>query len=449
MDLLKPLIRHITYPYFLKRDGYATHGYEQALAQSQYFTPVQLAEHRTNLLRTLLQYCQQHNAFYRERIEKCNIDINNLTSIDVLTKLPILTKDDIRKAGDNLFSISHTAHNSVHKRTGGSTGVPLHVYMDYQAASQKKAATLRHNAWAHLVPGNRLAAVWGDTQKKQPWRTRIRNMLTERIFWLDTLQFTDENLELFIDRLKKYRPPVIMGHAHSIFRLAEYVRSRGYKDINFDGIITTAMVLNISERNAIEEIFESKVFNRYGCEELSIIASECEAHEGMHIFAEGLIVECIGATRKLPGKLVVTDLLNKAMPLIRYEIGDYGILTNENCSCGRTLPRLLEVSGRTADFLYRPDGTPVFGISILDTFVIHITGLKQVQIIQDEYNHLDFLVVRDKSYSEDSKAHLARNVLEIFGSDMTYDIKYVNTIPQTERGKFRFSICKIDRENTQ
>jgi phenylacetate-coenzyme A ligase PaaK-like adenylate-forming protein len=100
--------------------------------------------------------------------------------------------------------------------------------------------------------------------------------------------------------------------------------------------------------------------------------------------------------------------------------------------------------GRTADFLYRPDGTPVFGISILDTFVIHIKGLKQVQIIQDKYNHLDFLVVRDQVFSDESVSHLGKNVLDIFGPEMTWDIEYVDAIPLTERGKFRFSICNIN-----
>jgi phenylacetate-CoA ligase len=115
------------------------------------------------------------------------------------------------------------------------------------------------------------------------------------------------------------------------------------------------------------------------------------------------------------------------------------------CSCGRSLPRLQEVSGRMADFLYRPDKVPVFGISILDTFAIHIPGFKQVQIIQDQYDFLTFRIVKDNAFSEESLSILKKNVREIFGEAMRYEIEFVDRIEQTERGKYRFSICNIGR----
>ena len=315
--------------------------------------------------------------------------------------------------------------------------------MDCEAAGAKRAATERHNGWAGRHPGDRLAAIWGDTSGKQPLKARLRNALTERVFYLDTLRFEPACIDSFISKLLSLRPPILIGHAHSIFRLAEHVEQRDVTGIMFRGIITTAMVLSPVERAVIEKVFHSPVFDRYGCEEMSIIASECEAHEGLHIFSEGLYVELVGEPGPLPKRLVITDLFNTAMPLVRYEIGDYGVLAEGRCPCGRTLPRLREVSGRTADFLYTPEGVPVFGISILDTFVIHIPGFKQVQIIQDQYDHLLFRVVRDASFTDDSLIALANNVRQVFSDRMRYDVMYVDKIEQTELGKFRFSICAI------
>jgi len=446
MDFLKPIVRRVTYRYLMRRDGYDTRKIEVELAASQFLSSNELAALQLARLNRLLQYCMQHNTFYHSRCRQAGFDPRSFRDLRDLAALPLLTKDDVRSAGAELFSTGYTSANSAHRRTGGSTGVPLRTYMDHPAVAFKKAATLRHNAWANLRPGDRLAAVWGDTDKPQPVKTRLRNLLTDRAIYLDTLTFDEAHLARFVADIRKYRPPVLMGHAHSIFRFAEYVRAMGTTDLVFQGIITTAMVLSDVERRTIEAVFCSPVFNRYGCEELSIIASECEAHEGMHICGEGLYVEVLEETASQPGKLVITDLVNYAMPMIRYEIGDYAVTQTGSCACGRGLPRLKAVVGRTADFLYTPEKTPVFGISILDTFVIHIPGLKQVQIVQDRFDHMDFYVVRDINFSETTLALLQKNITDLFGRQMRADIHFVEQIAQTERGKFRFSICNIPPE---
>ncbi len=445
MDLLKPLVKNFSRDYFIRRDGLNIAPHLKALNASQFFSPDEISALQLERLKAILRLAYNENNFYRKRFDDAGFNPETFKDFADLKKIPYLTKDDIRNSVDELFTEGYNRENTIHKRTGGSTGVPLHNYMDIDATSAKKAATQRHNAWANHLPGGYLAAVWGDTDKKIPFKARIRNALTERAFYLDTLKFDEGQILPFIRKIKKFRPPVMMGHAHSIFRLAEYVREHNISGLKFRGIITTAMVLNPSERTVIEEVFASPVFNRYGCEELSIISSECEMHEGMHIFAEGLYVEFDGDDTSLPRPLIITDLLNRAMPMIRYEIGDYGIMTEGYCPCGRGLPRLKEVSGRTADFLYTPEKRPVFGISILDTFVIHIPGFKQVQIIQDKYDHLDFFIIKDeRSFSETSLKKLAENVREIFGPNMKYDLRFVDKIRQTERGKYRFSICMIE-----
>jgi phenylacetate-CoA ligase len=384
------------------------------------------------------------NAFYRSRFRACGFEAGDFHDFADLTRLPVLTKDDIHTQLAGNFSTGYRAANVIQKRTGGSTGVPVRIGIDIEAVALKKAAAERHDAWARRHPGDRMAAVWGDTSGPRPWRERLRNALTGRAFYLDTLQFEPAAIDAFVARIRRLRPPVLMGHAHSVFRLAEHVRKHGMSDIGFRSIITTAMVLTETERRTIEAVFRAPVFDRYGCEEMSIIASECGAHRGLHVFAEGLYVELDGTREDQPRPLIITDLLNRAMPLIRYEVGDLGIAETGTCPCGRGLPRLREVSGRSADFLYTPDRVPVFGISILDTFVIHIPGIKQCQIVQDRYDHLDIHVVRDTGFTDESLVQLGRSVVHIFGERMRYDVHWVEAIPQTERGKYRFSICRIE-----
>lgn len=445
MDILRPIIKSFTYGFYLRRDGLAVEPYLKDLDESQFHSAEALELLQLEKLRKLLDFCSRHNGFYQRRFESTGFQPEDLKELSDLARLPILTKDDIREADDELFSEGFSSQNSVHKRTGGSTGVPLHNYWSHDAASFKCAATLRHNNWTGLVPGVRKAFLWGDTDKPQPLKARLRNLLSERAFYLDTLKFDEEHIQAFLDKIRRLRPEILMGHAHSVYRLAEYCMDHGIEGISFDGIVTSAMVLTDPERTIIEAVFHSAVFDRYGCEELSIIASECEAHQGKHICSEGLYVEDHDSSTGQPQELIITDLSNYAMPMIRYQIGDYGVFADGDCPCGRGLPRLKEVSGRTADFLYTPDRQPVFGISILDTFVIHIPGFKQMQVVQDRYDHLDFYIVKDSSYSDNSLQKLRENVIEIFGPQMRYDVHYVEQIAQTEQGKYRFSICNIDQ----
>jgi phenylacetate-CoA ligase len=443
MDLIGHFVKSVTYDLFMRMDGYNLAYYRKVLGKSERSPVDELRILQLERLRSILTWAYEHNRFYADRFRQCGFEPGDLKDFGDLRGLPVLTKADIRNGLGESFSEGFDPSNTIHKRTGGSTGVPLHVYVDWEAVRWKKAATERHDSWAQRLPGCRTAAIWGDTDKRYPLRTRLRNALTDRYIYLDTLSFTQGNLDRFLSMIRRDRPSVLVGHAHSVFRFAEYVRARRADDVSFGAIITTAMVLSPAERMTIEEVFGRCVYDRYGCEELSIIASECGAHSGLHVFAEGVYLEVLGDGSG-PGKLILTDLFNKAMPMIRYEVGDYGCLATGSCACGRTLPRIREVSGRTADFLYRPDGVPVFGISILDTFVIHMPGFRQVQIIQDRLDHLDFLIVRDERFTEDSLRILREHVVKIFGTNMRYDVRFVEEIPLTERGKYRFSVCMLD-----
>src|SRR5690606_23637090 len=135
--------------------------------------------------------------------------------------------------------------------------------------------------------------------------------------------------------------------------------------------------------------------NRYGCEETGLIAVECEHHQGMHINSAHIILECIDdnglpVADGSPGKLVVTDLNNYGMPLIRYRIEDVGVLSNRQCACGRKLPILERLEGRVADFRKKKNGGQVAGVSLVERTLTDIPGLQQMQLVQES---LDALIV--------------------------------------------------------
>jgi phenylacetate-CoA ligase len=448
MDLLTFIIKHATIPLYDIKHGRNISAPYKALVKSQYLTPGEIEMLQLTRLKSIVRYAQNHCGFYRDRLHDIGFDPEKIQSPDDIENIPILTKDDIRANLNRMISDEFEIQNLVYKRTGGSTSVPLALYQDKQAHRIKSATTVRHNEWTGYYRGDKLAALWGDTDKQYSLKERLYNLLYNRVIYLDTLKIDDESMLMFVKEIHRFKPPILLGHAHSLYVFACFVADNNIKDINFRGIISTAEMLYDHERQKIESVFGEILFNRYGCEELGLIASECEERDGLHINAEGLLVEVLGGDENSPGRLVITDLMNRGMPLIRYEIGDMATVKTGLCSCGRGLPRLGSIYGRTSDYLYAPDGTRISGISILDTFVIHIKGFKQVQIIQDELDCIAFKIIKDRTFSETSLDDLQKAVSAIFGPKMRHKTEFVDKIPKTARGKYQFTVCNIGKEES-
>ena len=208
------------------------------------------------------------------------------------------------------------------------------------------------------------------------------------------------------------------------------------------------MVLHDSERRSIEQIFGTRVTNRYGCEELSLIACECERHEGLHVNAEGVYVEILrpDGAACAPGEtgaLVVTDLVNRAMPLIRYQVGDMAAFADRQCSCGRGLPLLERIEGRVADYVVTSTGELISGISLTENFAMLVPGLAQLQIIQEAVDRFRFRIVRGPDWAPNSEASVGALVVERFGAGVRHICEFVDRIPQEPSGKYRFCISKV------
>src|SRR5262249_21301964 len=200
------------------------------------------------------------------------------------------------------------------------------------------------------------------------------------------LKMTDADLAAFAVRLKRRPPGLIFGHAHSLYLLAKFVECHGPAGIRPRGIITTAMVLHDWQRRVIEVVFACPVTNRYGCEEVSRIACECERHAGLHINSDGVYVEVLAGGRPAadgePGAVVVTDLVNRAMPILRYKVGDVAALTKRRCECGRGLPLMERIEGRESDYVTTELGELISGISLTENFAMQVPGVAQMQIVQ-------------------------------------------------------------------
>jgi len=442
MDASTFVAQRVLLPIYERRWGVHSGSLLSELNDSQYLSPDEIHARQWTRLVDMLAHAGRENPFYRERLD--GLDPRDIRTPEDLQRLPVLSKQDLRERQDDLITRGYSRAAMFHKRTGGSTGLPVHLYWDGAAHRFKRAIVKRHDAWAGFATGMKLGALWGDTDKNYPLKERVFKRLCERTVFLDTLKMDESTLLGYVDELRRHAPTILMGHAHSIFFFTQFLAEKGIDDLRFDGIISTAETLLPAERTAIEKFFGPVLFDRYGCEELSIIASECEAHDGLHIAGEGLYVEVLDGDETTPGRLVVTDLINRGFPLIRYEVGDLATVAQGPCRCGRGLPRLRRVFGRTSDILYTPEGARVSGVSILDTFLIHVPGIRQAQIEQNQKDHVLIRVVGDDDFGGSSQAELGRIVREVFGPTMRYEMELVDRIEPTARGKYQFTICNIE-----
>jgi phenylacetate-CoA ligase len=448
MGLLDVACRRLIHPLWARREDKQAHTVRHELRRRQFDPPAVVRARQQVAIRRILRHAATTVPYYRDLFAHLRLRVEDITTIDDLQALPLLTKADIRAYAPALLSEHYRDQPITRKKTSGSTGVPLQVLLDARGLAWKRACTLRADEWSGWRCGERVAKVWGNPDYRHYGiKGLLRNWLYDRAVHLDTLHMTTESLRQFADLLRRKRPALLFGHAHSVFLLADFFHRNGVRGYKPKGIITTAMVLHDWQRRRIEETFGCLVTNRYGCEEVSLIACECEAHRGLHVNADSVLVEIVRDGRPapsgVPGSIVVTDLSNFAMPLIRYQIGDVGVLADGVCPCGRGLPQLESIEGREADYVVTADGRLVSGISLTENFAVLVPGIAQIQIVQEQVRRFLFRIVRDVTWGPASERKLAELVAERFGTGTCHECEFVYMIPQEPSGKYRFCISRV------
>lgn len=446
--MLTVLSRHVVYPLVELRDPHRRMATLRALERDQWLAGEELQRRQIHSLRRTLEYAGRHCQLYRERFASARFDPSTAVLPDAMADLPILTKDDIRQYTPELMSSEYQPSELIEARTGGSTGVALQVYFDSACQAQRNASAMRSDGWAGWRPGYPVGTLWGNAPVFDTVRPWLRNALYDRATFLDTMNMTPATMSAFFRHSERQRHLVLYGHAHSLYLYAAFLRDQGLVPRAPAGIISTSMMLLQPERQVIEEVFRAPVTNRYGCEEVGLIASECECHDGLHLNTDHVFVEFLDEDG-LPvgegeeGLLAVTDLTNRGMPLIRYMLGDLGVRSSRVCACGRGLPLMERVTGRVADFLIRPDGSRVAGISMIERTLTLVPGVRQMQVIQDSVRTFHLNIVPDGAFSGASEQQLRAEFQETFGPGCTVTIALVSDVPRLPSGKYRFSICNV------
>ncbi len=435
-------------PLQLKIAGSPRLSYWKSLEKTQWYTKAQLEEIQWSRLRELWHFLWQQNRFYATRFRRAGLDIKSLVCPEDVRKLPFLTKREIRDNTEEMISDGYTADMLLHFKTGGSTGKALDIFVTEECSELRNACARRHDRWTGWEPGEAIGAAWGNPKLPRTAREKLLNSMVQPYIYLDTMSVSESSVLQFAAEWARAKPTMLFGHAHSLYLFANYVREMKLTNVLPKGILSTSMMLLPHERKTIEGVFGVKVTDRYGCEEVSLIGCECEQHDGLHMNIEHLVIEFVKddgsyARPGEPGNIVVTDLMNKAMPFVRYRVEDVGIPLDRQCSCGRGLPLMGKVTGRVADFLVKRDGTRVAGISLIENTLTRMPGLDQLQIIQENLHQIRLNVVPGRTYTNDIGNALTDYFVDVFGKDVQVELQVVNAIQPEKSGKYRFSICRV------
>ena len=423
------------------------------LEQSQWWPPERLLESQFRQLAEVVRHAFETVPFYRQRFEAAGIDPNRELTHEAWTRLPILTRKEVQQSFDALLSrrVPKAHGRSTEITTSGSTGMPVKVLSTALAQFFWRTFTLREHLWYRHELKKTLAAIrltGGVAAYPQGKRYKAWGSSTHGIYSTGpglTLDISTK-VHLQVEWLERHDPEYLLTFPSNLRALADYCRERAIKLPSLRQALTIGEVLPPETREACREAWGLEVVDTYSAQEVGYMALQCPDGESLHVQAEGVLVEVVDEQRRpcSPGEIgtvVVTPLHNFAMPLIRYEIGDYAEV-GEPCPCGRGLPVLRRVMGRVRNIVRLPGGEqqwPAFQRALRT-----VAQFSQAQIVQHTLEDLEVRLVAKSRLSEADEDKLKELLRELFGYPFRIALTYHDEIPRSASGKFEDFLSELD-----
>lgn len=441
------LVANGLFPVHERLKGHSTVAVLRALEKSQWLAPEALAGLQAQRLRAFLSRIGRDVPYYRELFARLAFDPAAVASPADLARLPLMGKAEIRAHTDSLRA--DNAGPLEQFSTGGSTGEPLIFFRGKERVSHDVAAKWRATRWWNVDIGDREIVLWGSPIELGS-QDRVR-LLRDRLIrseLLSAFEMSNANLLHFSQRIRNFRPRMLFGYPSSLALLAEYCLQNGYRvdDLGIRVVFVTSERLYEHQRQMIEKAFGCPVANGYGGRDAGFIAHECPAG-GMHITAEDIVVEIVdddgnGLPVGAKGEIVITHMATGEFPFVRYRTGDVGRLGGVACECGRGLPLLAQIEGRTTDFVRAADGTVLHGLALI--YVLReLPAVEEFKIVQESLTEVTVQWV----VSGGDRAALEDQVTEQFrarlGESLVVKFDYVSKIEREASGKFRYVISRV------
>lgn len=411
----------------------------QEALERDYWSDTQWNDWRQERLSFILNRAATRVPYYRDYWAKRRRG-GDKASWEYLENWPILEKQTLRERARELVADDCRPDKMFQEHTSGTTGTSLNLWSSKQTVKQWYAlfearcrrwyGVSRHDRWAIL--GGQLVV---PVQRRKPpfwvWNGSMNQL------YMSSYHLQPGLTEHYLDALSRYRVKYILGYSSALYSLAQDVLRLKHSDLKLDVAITNAEPLYNYQRETISEAFGCPVRETYGMAEIASAASDCE-HGRLHHWPDVGFIEPAQDGNE-PTDFICTGLLNADMPLIRYRVGDSGSFSSEKCNCGRNLPLIRQIEGRSDDMLFTADGRRV---GRLDPVFKRDFPIKEAQIIQKSLNKIVVKYIPALDFDEKS-GYLLKNELRERMGDIEVVLEKVGEIPRTSRGKFRAVICEL------
>lgn len=384
-----------------------------------------------------VHFAAEKSLFYQKLYADASLD--DLKSIQDLKKLPTVDKELLRQHIKEVMTISEVG--AIKEKTGGTTGKSL-IVLRTVADMMKRMAMLDHfkarvgfeNRKMSRATFNAKPIVPPKQQKKVFWRY---NAAGKQMIYTP-FRLSEENMPHYVDSLNKFKPQSLDGFLSSLCDIAAYIKKEQLS-LTFTpiAIFPTSETLTKSNRELLESVFGCKVYDQYASSEGAPFVTECE-YQRLHMELASGVFEHF---EKESTEVLVTSFTTHGTPLIRYQIGDAMVLTDQetsNCPCGNSAPIVKEIQGRKTDFLYTSEGVKVSAATVSGLFKNLGSAVIKTQVIQNEIHEITILLEVDKKkYLPIYDKQLTEEFQRRFGVGTRLMIKHVDELPKEKSGKFR------------
>jgi len=420
---------------------------------AQYKSPDELQQLQDDCLEKILLHAYEKVPYYRGILPDCGVINNGAVHLEEFSRIPILTKEIIRREGEALYSQDYKQREHFINTSGGSTGEPVKLIQDLDFSRWSFSSSRYFPLLVGVDFGESIVKLWGSERDLFQGGPSISARLWRWLHnttWLNSFVMSEENMSSYIARWNKARPSAVLTYTSSIFELARYLDRHKLKIHTPLAIFCTAEMLSEDVRSFVESVFHCPVLSDYGSREVSKIACECPEKQGLHVLSLFNKVEIIDQElhASKPGEMgdiIVTNLANYSMPLIRYQIGDTAIrLENEICSCGRAWPLIGPVTGRQSDHFCTKEGKLVHGEYFTHLFYDK-KEIKQFQVVQRDYEEVEVVLVPRTNVSKETCEDIAEKIRFVLGEDCRVFFTEVEHVSRSASGKYRYTISEVSR----
>jgi len=428
----------------------------QELVVNQELSLEELEVMQLEKLNNLLNYSYENVPYYRKILNSCGFVDNgkiNLNSLKQLEKVPLMTKDIIRKQRDNLYSLNHKQRKSFKNSSGGTTGEPVVILQDIYYSDRTRASFLLGKKWQGLSLYDSEIVLWGaarDTYTgKKPFISKFKDFITNSVL-LNCFVMSKNDMKRYLKIINKNSNTVLRGYAETLYEFSKFAKKSKIKIRPLKAVHSTAGNLKKFMRTEIESVFNCKIYNYYGTREVGAIASECSEQDGLHIFMDHNILEILNPEGEVckpgeRGEIVITNLNNYSMPLIRYKIGDVGVYgAIKKCDCGCSYPKLASLTGKTNNLFIKENGTIIDSDFITPSFYFS-DWIEKFQIIQKKYDKILVKIVKNGDCKQGELDDVVGKFKKVMGENCEVMFEFVKEIPKTKTGKILYTICEVEK----